>query len=402
MKAGLLAIAALSAVASAQPHRRHAQLHEQRDVVVETAYQTQVEYATVTAPAAVVYVDQNGQPISEAEATPAPAPVASSSSAPAPVVNNNVVRPAGDQEQHQKPSYTTTTSAAPQAPAYTPPSSPAPAPASYSAPATQSPPATGGNGLGITYSPYNTDNSCKSAGQVKTDIDAITGGYQVIRLYGTDCSQVQNVLAAAKPHGYKLFLGIFDITKVASEVATIASAVNGDWSSIDTVSVGNEGVNNNQYSVADVSAAVGTAKGALTAAGYTGPVVTVDTFVAIINNPALCNVGDYVAANCHAFFDGGVTAANAGEFVVGQAQRVSQACGGKKTVITESGWPSKGDANKDAVPGTAEQAAAIASLQKSFSSNLFLFSAFNDLWKQDSASTFGAEKYWGIYGNAPA
>lgn len=436
MKAGLLAIAALSAVVSAQPHRRHAQLHEQRDVVVETAYQTQIEYATVTAPAAIVYVDENGNPIKQADPTPAPAPAPAPSPEPkaepaAPAANVNAFRPVdqggdhghgGDSGNHGPPAAQSTTTQAPAPaptpdpapapspePAPAPASSPEPAPAAAASPETKPDPApetpaapSGGNGLGITYSPYNSDGTCKTASQVKTDIDAIKGGYSLLRLYGTDCDQISNVIAAAKPHGYKLFLGIFELTNIVGDVAKIVAAVKGDWSSVDTVSVGNEGVNNGKYSVGAISAAVTATKAALTLAGYHGPVVTVDTFVAIINNPGLCDVGDYVAANCHAFFDGGVEASGAGKFVVEQAQRVSSVCGGKKTVITESGWPSQGDANHKAVPSKENQDAAVASLQKAFSSNLILFNAYDDGWKKDSADTFNAEKHWGIYGQHPS
>jgi len=31
-----------------------------------------------------------------------------------------------------------------------------------------------------------------------------------------------------------------------------------------------------------------------------------------------------------------------------------------------------------------------------------LYNMFNDAWKKDSATTFGAEKFWGIHGDAPA
>ncbi|KAK4946877.1 Cell surface mannoprotein mp65, partial [Elasticomyces elasticus] len=125
-------------------------------------------------------------------------------------------------------------------------------------------------------------------------------------------------------------------------------------------------------------------------------IVTVDTFVAIIANPELCRASDYAAANCHAFFDGGVTAQGAGAFVLSQAQAVSKACGGKNTVITESGWPSQGNANGAAVPSLSNQKDAINSLKSHFSSNMVLFTAFNDMWKKNNAGTFGAEQYWGI------
>jgi exo-beta-1,3-glucanase (GH17 family) len=69
-------------------------------------------------------------------------------------------------------------------------------------------------------------------------------------------------------------------------------------------------------------------------AGYTGPVVAVDTFIAIYNNPALCDASDYIAANAHAYFDGNVAASGAGAWVSQQAQKLSSICGGKDVLIT--------------------------------------------------------------------
>jgi len=255
------------------------------------------------------------------------------------------------------------------------------------------------SGHGISYSPYNNDGSCKTQDQVNADFDQVSG-YSMVRTYGTDCNQTAVVNSAAAAKGLKLFAGVFDITQVESEVQTIIDCDCLD--NIDTVSVGNEGVNDGTYTPEAVVAAIGQARSQLQSAGYTGKVVTVDTFVAMIANPSICEASDFAAANCHAFFDGGVTAQDAGTFVLEQAQRVADACGGMDTIITESGWPSQGDTNGVAVPSQQDQVDAISSLKSSFSSNIILFNMYNDLWKENNAGTFGAEQYWGIYGNAPS
>ena len=264
-------------------------------------------------------------------------------------------------------------------------------------------PVAGGPGFGsaISYSPYNSDNTCKSASQVASDF-AKMSGYEVIRLYGTDCNQIANVLAATKDTGVTLFVGIFDINQVQSECQAIIDAIKGDWSHVNTVSVGNELVNNGGASVSQVTNAIGQARSILKGAGYNGPVVTVDTMMAMKANPELCHASDFCAINCHAFFDGKTTAEKSGEFVLNWAKEVSEAAGGKTTVITETGWPSQGQTNGMAVPSLENQQAAIASIKQSFPKNAILYSSYNCLWKKNSASTFGAEQYWGILGTAPS
>jgi exo-beta-1,3-glucanase (GH17 family) len=70
-------------------------------------------------------------------------------------------------------------------------------------------------------------------------------------------------------------------------------------------------------------------------------------------------------------------------------------------MVTESGWPWKGNKNGLAIPGLGEQDIALKSIKAAFSSkpeDLILFSAFNDLWKPLEAKTFFVERYWGISG----
>lgn len=284
------------------------------------------------------------------------------------------------------------TSAPAPAPAASAASSLAPS-ASASAPAPSSSSVGAAGAKGVTYTPY-TSGPCKTAEQVKQEISQLSG-YDVIRLYGCDCNQVENVLAALAP-GQKVILGVFNVDNLASELLTITGAVNGKWDVVDTVTIGNELVNSGQKLAAAIKGYVDQARSTLKAAGFSGPVTTVDTFIATINNPELCDAGDYVAINAHAFFDGGYAAENAGDWLQEQIQRVTTACPNKKVVVTESGWPWQGSANKLAVPSKENQAAAIASIKNKCGADTILFASFDEEWKQDSGATFGAEKYWGI------
>ena len=218
----------------------------------------------------------------------------------------------------------------------------------------------------------------------------------MIRIYGVDCNQVPNVLAGLSS-GQKIFAGIYNTDNISGDIETLASAVKnaGGWDIVDTVSVGNELVNGGQATVSQVAGYVKEARSALSSAGYNGPVVAVDTFIAVINNPGLCDCSDYMAVNAHPYFDGGVTAEESGEWVLQQLQRVSSACGGKKVFITETGWPTRGNSNGKAVPSQSNQAAALSSISETCGNDVTFFTAYNDMWKQDGS--WGVEKYWGIY-----
>ncbi|KAF1351917.1 glycoside hydrolase superfamily [Delphinella strobiligena] len=391
MKTTTVALSALSlaALAIAQPsgHRRHQHLHEKRDAV------TVVDVVTNTMPEVVVYVDAEGNVISSSTSGQAAAtPPAASTVDSAPAASS-----AEATSVYVAPASSSVYVAASSSSVYVAPTSSAVISSSKAASSTGSSSKSGPTGYGISYSPYLDNGNCKTQSQVTSDFADISG-YGYIRSYGTDCDQVSTILTAAKAKNMKLFLGVYDVTQVSSEIQTIISAIGDDWSYVDTISIGNEGVNDGSYTVDAVVSAIGTARSLLANTGFSGSVVTVDVFTAVIANPALCENSDYAAANCHPFFDGNVEAANSGPWVLEQMQRISSACGGKNTWITETGWPTQGESNNQAIPGETEQAAAISSIKESLSTNVILFNAYNDYWKSNNAGTYEAEHYWGLYG----
>ena len=252
-------------------------------------------------------------------------------------------------------------------------------------------------GLGITYSPYNADQSCKSQPQITSDF-ATLAGFSKVRIYGVDCDQVSLVIQAASSHNMKVFAGLTDITNFDTDMASFISQVDSQsgWDMIDTFSVCNECVNDGTESVNDVVNAIANVRGLLAKTAFSGSVVTVDTFNQLESsvNTALCDSSDYCAANCHAYFDDQVSCQSAGSYVREQYNAIAKMYPNKPVVITESGWPYEGPSNGAAIASLQCQQEAIASLKAEFSSNLFLFTAFDDLWK-DSLT----EQSFGIFGH---
>lgn len=281
-----------------------------------------------------------------------------------------------------------------------------PAPSAQSKDAGTSP-TTKEQGYGFSYSPYMANGDCKTQEQVHTDFNKLSNDYSLVRIYGTDCNQTATVLAAAKARNLKLFAGMFDLNNLESQVNLITAAANKDWSSFDTITVGNEMVNSGAASPAAVVAAIGKIRVLLRRAGYTGKVGTVDTLVAARANPSICDASDACMVNCHPFYDGNVVAKSAGDFLTTQIPTLRAVLSNKnqKIIISETGWPWKGDSNKDAVPSPSNQNDALSSIKSAFSSDqssLILFSTFNDMWKTNSASQFQAEQFWGFLGDAPS
>ncbi|KAF2444446.1 glycoside hydrolase family 17 protein [Karstenula rhodostoma CBS 690.94] len=368
---------------------------------------------------------ESPQPTPAPQPAPAPPPSPSSSAEPSSVVVQNVEPTSSAVPAPPPPAPTSATSATSAAPAPAPPPAPtseAPAPApeptvkaqeapapepsvqAQEAPAPK--PSTSSSDsfpLGITYDPYKgtiDKVDCKTADEITADFNTMKD-YKIVRIYGNDCGQIPVAVRAAKKNGQKLMGGIYaPLQDVDSVVRALSDAVKkengGSWDIISLVSVENERVNAKAMTASDAQSTIDQARSALRSAGFNGPVGAVETVPAVIDNPGVCSASDVVLVNVHAWFDPNTKAADAGKFVKSEVGRVKKACGNKRVVVTESGWPHQGSSHDQAVASPDAQKAAIASIRAEFSSDLFLFNAFDTLWKSDDASTFNAEKYWGI------
>ena len=153
-------------------------------------------------------------------------PLPTTPSSPAPPVEPSSTPPVPPSESPSSPQVAQESSTPAPAPSSVPQPTQAMAPASSLEPsANPSPEVSSSSGPGfssaVAYTPYNADQSCKSTSQVAADFQKISG-YEVVRLYGTDCNQISNVIAATHS-SVKLLLGIFDINSIQSEVQTISS-----------------------------------------------------------------------------------------------------------------------------------------------------------------------------------
>lgn len=348
----------------------------------------------------------NGKPVSTQVNSPPPGSMDAVST---PTVNKKL-KATQDQADPTKQSESAQSSSLPTDPESAPPtqkesSSKASSTANSGAPQSDGPsggstaasPAAPG-GMGICYDTIDSQTKCKSPGTINSEFAYLKGqGYGQVRVYDIGCP-IGDFASAAAANGLMLMAGLNTINNLAGDLEKLAGMLAGQWGAVETIYIGNELVNNGQASAGDVANAVSTARGILQSKGFSGNVVTVDTFNQILANPSICSTSDFCAANTHAFFDPNTVAADAGKFVFNAYNNIVQAVGGKKVVITESGWPYKGSCNGQACPSVENQKAAVASLQGAFAGspgNLFMFQAYNAGYKQ--GGPLGIEQFFGIY-----
>jgi len=115
-----------------------------------------------------------------------------------------------------------------------------------------------------------------------------------------------------------------------------------------------------------------------------------------MKNPVLCDA-DRVTVNAHAFYDGKVHAAGAGDFITHVViPNIKKACAPypavKNIIITESGWPSRGGNVGVAVPSHENEQAALRSLDCAAKSvKIVVFEADDSTWKKanENEKSFG-------------
>ncbi|KAK6536231.1 hypothetical protein TWF281_000474 [Arthrobotrys megalospora] len=276
-------------------------------------------------------------------------------------------------------------------------------------------------GKGIVYSVYHNNGQCKNKETTRSEIKKVLDSgneYNWIRIYGTDCDQVANVMGAAYDGGVKVMLGIYNLESddgFQKELDALIAGVQAankeygkdanDWSGVAFVSVGNEVVNNNAGAAeAWVSKSLkyaGLARSALKEAGYTGDVGNTDVWFWYKKFPALCGEDKLVMLNLHPFFDQNCDVASSGTFMKEKLAEIQEACGADhKVIIAETGWPNSGNKLNNAVPGKAEQAEFLK-LAASNLDDYVLLSAYDEGWKTENSSA-EVEKHWGILGASPS
>ena len=127
------------------------------------------------------------------------------------------------------------------------------------------------------------------------------------------------------------------------------------------------------------------------------PVGYVDAYYQFLDRPALVDACDVILANCYPFWEGADNE-SALNYLSRMVELTQLAANGKKVIITETGWPSKGENIEAAVPSNLNAMKYFIVVQdwaKNHEIELFYFSSFDESWKIKQEGEVGAG--WGIW-----
>lgn len=198
----------------------------------------------------------------------------------------------------------------------------------------------------------------------------------------------------AKEYGFKTLVGAWlgeDLEKNEEEVAAlIALAESGH---VDVAAVGNEVMYRGELEESELISYIEQVKSAIPEI----PVGYVDAYYEFTDRPAITEACDVILANCYPYWEG-CSIEYSLLYMKQMYYQAVQAAKGKKVIITETGWPSEGEALGDGVPGYENALKYFVNAQVWSATEgieMFYFSSFDEAWKVGSEGSVGA--YWGLW-----
>ena len=127
------------------------------------------------------------------------------------------------------------------------------------------------------------------------------------------------------------------------------------------------------------------------------PVGYVDAYYEFTIKPRITEACDVILTNCYPYWEGSTI-----EYSLAHMKNMFYQASGagfwKKVIITETGWPSKGESFRDSHPSEENAMKYFINSQlwsKEANIDIFYFSSFDESWKVGAEGEVGA--YWGIW-----
>lgn len=162
---------------------------------------------------------------------------------------------------------------------------------------------------------------------------------------------------------------------------------------VDIATVGNETIMRNELSVDQVIEYLKRVKDELP----NTPVAYVDAYFVFLDHPELLEYCDVVMINCYPFWEG-YSIDDSMSVIEKMHALVSSKSGGKKVVISETGWPTQGQTVGEAEPSLINMMKYfinVVSWSKANNTDVYYFSSFDESWKVRHEGDVGAR--WGLW-----
>ncbi len=229
--------------------------------------------------------------------------------------------------------------------------------------------------------------------QIRRRLEILQPHVQWIRSFScTDGNEMIPVIA--KEYGIKTLVGAWlsDDTKLnQKETNKLIELAQGGF--VDIAAVGNEVMYRKEMTEDELLNTISFVKSKI----QNIPVAYVDAYYEFENRPRITEICDVILANCYPFWEG-CHSDYAILYMKDMYQRAVRAGNGKKVIISECGWPNKGQSHHGAHPSSENAMKYFINTQnwsKEEDVEVFYFSSFDEAWKTGDEGDVGA--YWGLY-----
>lgn len=198
----------------------------------------------------------------------------------------------------------------------------------------------------------------------------------------------------AKEMGVQTLVGAWlgdDLEKNELEIAGLIKLAKQGL--VDIAAVGNEVMYRKDLSEEQLLGYIARVKEALPDV----PVGYVDAYYEFEDRPAITAICDVILANCYPFWEGCAIEYSL-LYMKDMYRRTVAAAGGKKVIITETGWPNQGEKFYGAEPSEENAVRYFLNTQhwgKTENIDIFYFSSFDESWKVGAEGDVGA--FWGLW-----
>ncbi|MFZ4543172.1 MAG: glycosyl hydrolase family 17 protein [Saprospiraceae bacterium] len=163
---------------------------------------------------------------------------------------------------------------------------------------------------------------------------------------------------------------------------------------VDIAAVGNEVMYRKELSEDELLDFISRVKNAIPGSI---PVGYVDAYYEFSIKPRITAACDVILCNCYPFWEG-CPMEYALQHMSQMYHQALEAANGKKVIVTETGWSSRGESFKDSHPSEENAIKYFVSTQlwsKKEAIDIFYFSSFDESWKVGAEGEVGA--YWGVW-----
>ncbi len=253
---------------------------------------------------------------------------------------------------------------------------------------------------GISFSAYQDGQQpgdSLTESQIEARMAILAPHFKWIRSFSTTQGH-EMIPSVAKRFGLKTLVGAWlgaDTNK--NQLETEALIDLGRQGLVDIAAVGNEVLYREEMSESALLAGMSEVRARLP---RHIPMGYVDAYYEFENRPALTAACDVLLTNCYPYWEG-CALPYATLYMQDMYRRVQKVAGGKRVIITETGWPSAGGAFYGAEASTqgayqyflrAQEWALLENIE------MFYFSSFDESWKAAGDAGEGdVGAFWGLW-----